>query len=131
MIHPLDLAPHAPGITTLQALEAELSGLLLERTATVRAALVALLAREHMVLLGPPGTAKSLLVELLAERIAPPGGGGLRTFIWLLTRFTTPEELFGPVSVQGLKRDEYRRLTTGKLPEAELCFLDEAFSAPC
>jgi MoxR-like ATPase len=124
-----DLTPVASTIQTLQALEAELAGLLLERDETVRAALVAILARQHLVLLGAPGTAKSMLVSLLAERIAPQTGGGLKTFIWLLTRFTTPEELFGPISVAGLKRDEYRRLTVNKLPEAELAFLDEIFKA--
>jgi MoxR-like ATPase len=66
-----------------------------------------------------------MLVNELASRI----GDGLRTFTLLLTRFTTPEELFGPMSVAGLKKDEYRRLTAGKLPESELAFLDEIFKA--
>lgn len=126
---PIDLAPVAPQVAQLQALETDLQARLLERDETFRAALVALLARQHLVLIGAPGTAKSQLVSLLAERIAPLAGGGLRTFIWLLTRFTTPEELFGPISVQGLKKDEYRRITTNKLPESELCFLDEIFKA--
>jgi len=46
-----------------------------------------------------------------------------------MTRFTTPEERFGPVSVSGLKRDEYKRIMAGKLVEAELVFLDEIFKS--
>lgn len=116
-------------LARLRAIEAEMSALLLGRDDAVRAALLAVLARQHLVLLGPPGTAKSLLIELLSERIAASTGGGLRRFVWLMTKFTTMEELFGPVSVQGLKQDVYRRLTTNKLPEAELVFLDEVFKA--
>jgi MoxR-like ATPase len=50
-----------------------------------------------------------------------------RRFTALLTRFTTPDELFGPVSLKALKEDRYRRVTTGKLPEADLAYLDEVF----
>ncbi len=113
----------------LQAIEREMTASLIERDEVIRASLVALLARQHLVVLGPPGTAKSQLVTSLAERISPQNGVGLRSFAYLMTRFTTPEELFGPVSVSGLKRDEYRRITAGKLIEAELVFLDEIFKA--
>lgn len=126
---PLDLTPVHAALHRYQTLETELSALLLERDDVVRAALVALLARQHMVILGKPGTAKSMLIEQLAARISPSTGGGLQTFVWLMTRFTTPEELFGPISVTGLKTDDYRRITTNKLPEAELVFLDEIFKA--
>jgi MoxR-like ATPase len=51
-------------------------------------------------------------------------------FSLLLTRFTVPEEVFGPVSVAGLREDVYRRVCTGKLPEAQVAFLDEVFKAP-
>src|SRR5579883_35422 len=85
------------------------------------AALAALLAREHVLLVGPPGCGKSLLLDAVMRWV------GGRTFTCLLTRFTTPEELFGPVSVAGLKADTYRRVTTGKLPEADGCFIDELF----
>jgi MoxR-like ATPase len=118
-----------PPLDKLQALERELMALLIERDEVIRASLVALLARQHLVILGPPGTAKSALVTELSRRISPQNGAGLRSFSYLMTRFTTPEELFGPVSVSGLKRDEYRRITAGKLVEAELVFLDEIFKA--
>ena len=80
-----------------------------------------MLAREHVLLVGPPGCAKSLLLEAVMRWL------GGKTFTCLLTRFTTPEELFGPVSVAGLKEDRFRRITSGKLPEADGCFLDEVF----
>lgn len=118
-----------PILDKLQAIERELVASLVERDEVIRAALVALLARQHLFLLGPPGTAKSHLIIELARRVSPAGGAGLRGFTYLMTRFTTPEELFGPVSVSGLKQDEYRRITAGKLVEAELVFLDEIFKA--
>ncbi|MCG3143130.1 MAG: ATPase RavA [Gammaproteobacteria bacterium] len=125
----LNLASIKPSLDKLQVIERDLTATLIERDEVIRASLVALLARQHLVVLGPPGTAKSALVTNLAERISPQSGGGLRSFAYLMTRFTTPEELFGPVSVSGLKRDEYRRITAGKLVEAELVFLDEIFKA--
>jgi MoxR-like ATPase len=132
MTHPAtitipNLAPVQVPLQTLLTIESELDGLLLERSETLRLALIALLAKEHLVLLGPPGTAKSQLVTLLSQRITSGAHQTLSRFQWLLTRYTTPDELFGPISVQGLKADEYRRVTTGKLPEAQLVFLDEIF----
>jgi MoxR-like ATPase len=125
----LNLASIKPSLDKLQTLERELAASLIERDEVIRASLIALLARQHLIVLGPPGTGKSELVTSLAERISPQNGAGLRNFAYLMTRFTTPEELFGPVSVSGLKRDEYRRITAGKLVEAELVFLDEIFKA--
>ena len=116
-------------IDKLQRLESELCSSLIEREEVIRAAIIALLARQHLVVLGPPGTAKSALINELAQRISPSNSAGLRSFNYLMTRFTAPEELFGPVSVSGLKQDEYRRVTTGRLVEAELVFLDEIFKA--
>lgn len=125
----LDLTSIKPALDKLQAIERELSVALVERDEVIRAALVALLARQHLFVLGPPGTAKSHLIIELARRISPQTGAGLRSFTYLMTRFTTPEELFGPVSVSGLKQDEYKRITAGRLVEAELVFLDEIFKA--
>jgi MoxR-like ATPase len=124
-----DLASVKPSLNKLQAIERELTATLIERDEVIRASLVALFSEQHLVILGPPGTAKSALVTELARRISPQNGAGQRSFAYLMTRFTMPEELFGPVSVSGLKRDEYRRITAGKLVEAELVFLDEIFKA--
>lgn len=103
------------------AIEAELNDAHLERRDVVRGLLVALLARQHVLLLGPPGTGKSALSEDICGRI------GGQYFRWLLSRMSTPEELFGPISLKALENDSYRRVTTGKLPEATVAFLDECF----
>lgn len=102
----------------------ELTQFLLEREAVIEAALLAVLTSEHLLLLGPPGTAKSLLVRSLCQRIE-----GTIYFERLLTKFSTPEELFGPLSLQALENDRYQRVTGGTLVEAEIAFLDEVFKA--
>ena len=101
----------------------ELSGALIERDGEVDLVLAALVAREHILLVGPPGCGKSLLLDGVMNWM-----NGKR-FSILLTKFTCPEEVVGPVSIAALKEDRYRRVTTGKLPEADLCFLDEVFKA--
>lgn len=106
----------------LRTIRDELQQIFLERAELIDGALVALLAAQHVLVVGPPGTAKSMLADEVCRRLA-----GARYFQWLLTRFTTPEELFGAVSLKALEQDDYRRLTTHKLPEAHIAFLDEVF----
>lgn len=95
-----------------------------EREKEVEALLIALLARQHLLLIGPAGTAKSALSAELAKIVH-----GTNHFQWLLTRFSTPEELFGPLSLKELEQGVYKRNTTGKMPEAHLIFLDEIFKS--
>ena len=111
-------------LTKLRSLRQELNSILLERETAIEAALLALLTGEHLLLLGPPGTAKSLMVRSICERI-----DGAIYFERLLTRFSTPEELFGPLSLSALEKDLYRRVTTGTLVEAHLAFVDECYKA--
>ena len=108
----------------LSRLKTELGNQFLERADAIEGALAALLARQHVLLIGPPGAAKSMLADELCRRVE-----GAQYFQWLLTKFTTPEEVFGAVSLRALEQDEYRRVTVGKLPEAHIAFLDEVFKA--
>lgn len=104
-------------------LRADLVARFPERQAVVDGSLAAILAGEHVLFLGPPGTAKSALARAIAQAF-----DGVY-FERLLTKFSTPEELFGPVSLRALEQDRFERVVTGKLPEAEFSFIDEVFRA--
>jgi MoxR-like ATPase len=89
----------------------------------IRVLLVAVIAGEHAVLIGPPGTAKSALIRTFARLLRA------RYFEYLLTRFTEPNEIFGPVDIAAFREGRYERRTSGMLPEAEIVFLDEVFKS--
>ena len=97
---------------------------LVERETETRLLLLAACCGEHLLLLGPPGTAKSEL----GRRLSALCEGG-QFFERLLTRFSVPEELFGPLSMKGLENDEYVRKIDGYLPSANVAFVDEIFKA--
>jgi MoxR-like ATPase len=111
-------------LAKLASIRDELNHLFLERAELIDGALCGLLSASHVLVIGPPGTAKSMLADELCRRLA-----GANYFQWLLTKFSTPEEIFGAVSLKGLEQDDYRRVTDHKLPEAHIAFLDEIFKA--
>ncbi len=94
-----------------------------EREVTIRLALLAVCARQHLLLLGPPGTAKTLLARHVTGAVQG------RWFTTLLTKFSAPEDVFGPLSLPKLEQGVYERLTAGYLPDADVAFLDEIYKA--
>ena len=101
----------------------ELTAALIERDDEVDVLLTALVANEHALFVGNPGTGKSLLLDSLLAWT-----GGMK-FSILLTKFTVPEEVCGAISLSALKEDRFIRITTGKMPEADYAFIDECFKA--
>ncbi len=94
---------------------------LVERDSLVEAVALTAVAGEHLLVIGPPGTAKSEAVRRMAR------GLGGQYFEYLIGRFTEPNEIFGPVDLRRLREGVVETETTGMLPEAEIAFLDEIF----
>src|SRR6476661_10367595 len=107
----------------LSQLARTLESRFLGKDEVIRLLLIAVVAGEHAVLVGPPGTAKSALIRLFARLLQA------NYFEYLLTRFTEPNEIFGPVDIAAFREGRYERRITGMLPEAEVVFLDEVFKS--
>lgn len=113
--------------STVERLQVEVVGPLKERFVgrdeVIDLIALAVIAREHLFLLGPPGTAKSALIRQFARGVRG------RYFEYLLTRFSEPNEIFGPIDIARLREGTVTTVTAGMLPEAEFIFLDELFNA--
>src|SRR5689334_4830264 len=106
-----------------QDLARQMGAQFLDKQEIIRLMTVSAIAGEHMVIVGPPGTAKSAMIDMFAKLI------DARYFEYLLTRFTEPNELFGPVDIAAFREGRYTRRLENMLPTAEIVFLDEIFKS--
>lgn len=108
----------------MQKISTTLAAALIEREREVRAILLGLIAREHVLMVGPPGTAKSLAARSVAQAIS-----GAHYCERLLSPTCPPEALFGPVSLAALREDRYEHVGAGTATDAHILFLDEVWRA--
>lgn len=107
-----------------QDLRAAMKAALIERDNEINMLLLTVISGEHAVFVGPPGTAKSHMLNSLVAGIRDA-----KRFNVLMSRFTTPEEVFGPLNIAKLKEGHYTRIPQGMLPDCHLAFFDEVFKA--
>ncbi|TDJ81828.1 BspA family leucine-rich repeat surface protein [Campylobacter volucris] len=109
----------------IQSIIQELNKGLLEREEVIKLVLLAFFSGKSIFLYGPPGTAKSMI----ARRSALAFGKDNNFFTYLMNRFSTPEEVFGPIDIKALKENKLKRVTKGYLPCANFAFLDEIWKS--
>ncbi|MBI4508998.1 MAG: AAA family ATPase [Deltaproteobacteria bacterium] len=120
---PLARAELTDVATRLQGAARILDSKFLDKQEIIRLLIISAVAGEHLVIIGPPGTAKSALIRTFARLV------DARYFEYLLTRFTEPNEIFGPVDIKQFREGSFARRTEGMLPEGEIVFLDEVFKS--
>jgi MoxR-like ATPase len=108
-------------VRRLKSVERSLKELFVSRDLAIDLLTLATLCREHLLLIGPPGTAKTDLLNRYTALV------DAKSFHYLLTRFTEPSELFGPLDLEAFQKGDFKIHTAGMLPEAEIAFLDEVF----
>lgn len=109
-------------VAKLQKIKEELNSQFFERENVITSLLVALMCKQHLLLVGPPGTAKSQVVRDLCSRIIEG-----KYFEWLLNATSDPSEILGGISLKEMQNDKFVRNTKGKLPEAHIAFIDELY----
>ena len=122
-------APINPGViqsaqAKMQQIFIEMNNLFVERDELIKLMQLAITTGTNLLMLGPPGTAKSLLTQELCSRVE-----NANYFQWMLNKTSDPSEILGPFSVKEMENDKFMRITSGKLPEAHIAFMDEVFKS--
>jgi len=112
-------------LSKFHTIEHEMNEFFIERQTTTRGLLLALVAKQNVVFIGPPGTGKSLMVRNLSSRIITDSEEDY--FEWLMTKFTKPEEILGPMNIKKLVEGQVEFIPDYKLPRAKIVYLDEIF----
>ncbi|AOY78735.1 AAA family ATPase [Moorena producens JHB] len=108
-------------IKRLNSVKYTLKGMFTGREQAIELLVLATVCQEHLLLIGPPGTAKTAIINRYTDLI------DAQSFSYLLTRFTEPSELFGPLDLAAFQKGTYNISTEGMLPQAQIVFLDEVF----
>lgn len=122
-------APINPGVlqgaqAKIAQIAVELNALYVERDELIKLMMLSIVTGTNLLMLGPPGTGKSAITYELCSRVE---NGNY--FQWMLNKTSDPSEILGPFSVKEMENDKFMRITTGKLPEAHIAFLDEIFKS--
>jgi MoxR-like ATPase len=116
-------APQSVSLKPIIEIRSTLNNMFVGRETETVALLIGLTSGEPVILVGEPGTAKTAMVEALSRLV------NAKYFYYLLTKFTEPDELLGPIDINALREGKYVRIMKNRLPEAEVVFLDEVFKA--
>lgn len=106
----------------MQQIAVEMNNLFVERDELIKLMQLAIATGTNLLMLGPPGTGKSLITQEICSRVE---NGNY--FQWMLNKTSDPSEILGPFSVKAMENDKFMRITTGKLPEAHIAFMDEIY----
>ena len=108
----------------MQQIYVEMNNLFVERDTLIKLMQLAIATGTNLLMTGPPGTGKSMITQELCSRIE-----NANYFQWMLNKTSDPSEVFGPFSVKAMENDKFMRITTGKLPEAHIAFMDEVYKS--
>ena len=114
----------ASAVEKMKKIASEMKDIFVERDDLINIMELALVTNTNLLMLGPPGTGKSYITYDLCKRI-----DGANYFQWMLNKTSDPSEILGSFSVKQMENDHFTRITTGKLPEAHIAFLDEVYKS--